>query len=509
MLTAVSEPRFHASCKSDGVELTQERTVAKVTSRAGRKHHFAIGEDALQAHSSTHGRGFAIVIIGKWPRQCVEIGVTSTAPVEISKDRADKKSQIAHSWTFGGHGQFFSVGGWNSKSSCKPKQEIGDWPVLEQNDLVGVWINQEGHMLVCLNGAHVGIWHAGIPADCGLWPLVELHAKDVCVEIISLTGENLRSLASLPRCPEYGATASKATPQHQGSSSSGDDFAHEEVGDEDEVRQHAAPATMSAAKGSWRTDGTPRGDGEGGGKNRLGDWTCPSAVGSHAAPRASLVCPACGASRYREDAKFCDECGCKFSNGATSHSRSRSPRRDREVIILGHRENDTAELTCREDDWDQLRAAVAAFMESERAKIKEAVENDANAIEEACFIPEEGEIVVIDNFPEDVWAIQKTISGTFRNGESLQTLIKQLRSSEADPMNTDWLILRGAVVKTRDRRGSTRLKYYTFDHRRAWCMYRVGVPRIRMRIQLSDPVFDEFIRKADGVGRRIQDLRIR
>ena len=123
--------------------------MAKVTSRAGRKHHFAIGEDALQAQSSTHGRGFAIVIIGKWPRQCIEIGVTSTAPVEISKDRADKKSQIAHSWTFGGHGQFFSVGGWNSKSSCKPKQEIGDWPVLEQNDLVGVSRHIVSRHIVC------------------------------------------------------------------------------------------------------------------------------------------------------------------------------------------------------------------------------------------------------------------------------------------------------------------------------------------------------------------------
>ena len=205
MLTPVSEPRFHESCKSDGVELTKERAVAKVRGKVGRKYHFAIGEAALHARSCTHGMGFAIVILGEWPRHCIEIGVTSTAPGDTTKEKADKRSQIAQSWTLGGRGQCFSVGGWNDKFSSKPKQEIADWPGLEENDRVAVWINEEGHMSVCLSGASefVGTWHAGIPVDCSLWPLVEFHAKDVCVEIISLTGENLRSLASLPRCPEY------------------------------------------------------------------------------------------------------------------------------------------------------------------------------------------------------------------------------------------------------------------------------------------------------------------
>ena len=60
-----------------------------------------------------------------------------------------------------------------------------------------------------------------------------------------------------------------------------------------------------------------------------------SAVRSRVAPKASLVCPACGPARFRGGAKYCDECGHKLSNGATSHVRSRSPHR--EVITDGHR----------------------------------------------------------------------------------------------------------------------------------------------------------------------------
>ena len=63
--------------------------------------------------------------------------------------------------------------------------------------------------------------------------------------------------------------------------------------------------------------------------------------------RRRRVCPACGPARFREGAKYCDECGHKLSNGATSHVRSRSPHQ--EVIIEGHRKNGTAELRFSED----------------------------------------------------------------------------------------------------------------------------------------------------------------
>ena len=252
MLTPVSEPRFHESCKSDGVELMKERAVAKVRGKVGRKYHFAIGEAALHARSCTHGMGFAIVILGEWPRHCIEIGVTSTAPGDTTKEKADKRSQIAQSWTLGGRGQCFSVGGWNDKSSWKQKQEIADWPGLEENDRVAVWINEEGHMSVCLSGASefVGTWHAGIPVDCSLWPLVEFWAQNVCVEIVSPTTPP--PPPPLPRVP--------------------------------------APA--------------------------------------------SAACSVCGVSRSREDAKFCDECGCELWNAATSHSRSAKSAKERS--FAGH-----------------------------------------------------------------------------------------------------------------------------------------------------------------------------
>ena len=174
--------------------------MARVASRVGRKYHFVLGEDALPCSSvqvntktGSWAVGFAILVVGKWPCQCIELGVTSTAPAEISKDRAERKSHIAHSWTLGGAGKFFSVGGWNCKSSGKSKQDLENWPGLAHNDLLEVRISKQGSMHVSLNGASVGTWQSGIPVDRNLWPLVELHAQNVCVKLMSLASSPCNS----------------------------------------------------------------------------------------------------------------------------------------------------------------------------------------------------------------------------------------------------------------------------------------------------------------------------
>ena len=72
-------------------------------------------------------------------------------------------------------------------------------------------------------------------------------------------------------------------------------------------------------------------------------------------------------------------------------------------------------------------------------------------------------------------------------------------------MTCDSLILNVAVANFHD---GTR-RYYTFDHRRLWCMYQAGCQRIRVRVIMQSKVFDAFAKKADGLGRRLTDLRVR
>ena len=65
-------------------------------------------------------------------------------------------------------------------------------------------------------------------------------------------------------------------------------------------------------------------------------------------------------------------------------------------------------------------------------------------------------------------------------------------------MTTDWLILNVAVAND----GET-LRYYTFDHRRLRCLYQARCQRIRAQIAMRGRIFDEFVRKADGLGRKV------
>ncbi len=81
---------------------------------------------------------------------------------------------------------------------------------------------------------------------------------------------------------------------------------------------------------------------------------------------------------------------------------------------------------------------------------------------------------------------------------------------EVDPMSDDFLILNVARANIRER-GSHKwsVRYYTFDHRRFWCMHRAGCKAVRVRVTISGRDWDEFFNKADGVGRPVTELRMR
>ena len=87
-------------------------------------------------------------------------------------------------------------------------------------------------------------------------------------------------------------------------------------------------------------------------------------------------------------------------------------------MIQGFTSGGDAQLRFHKDDWDGLRAAVAA------------------ACARANTVKEE-----VDESSDDGFG------GKFRNGDDLQSLVRALRNSEVDPMTTDWLILKVAVAK--------------------------------------------------------------
>ena len=100
-----------------------------------------------------------------------------------------------------------------------------------------------------------------------------------------------------------------------------------------------------------------------------------------------------------------------------------------------------------------------------------------------------------------VLCLQNSISPYFRNGERLEDLITGLREGKWDPMEADFLVLNMAKASV-----DGIVKYYTFDHRRLYCMWQAGFKTVRARITLEGPVFDEFVRKADFHGHTLKDL---
>lgn len=93
----------------------------------------------------------------------------------------------------------------------------------------------------------------------------------------------------------------------------------------------------------------------------------------------------------------------------------------------------------------------------------------------------------------------------FRNGTTLEALIQRLQNGQVHPMADEFLVLRVAKAEFRDRPP----KYYTFDHRRLYCMWKASVPKIHVRIVLEGEAFNEFARKCNGLGHHISCLRLR
>ncbi|CAK0892228.1 unnamed protein product [Prorocentrum cordatum] len=203
----------------------------------------------------------------------------------------------------------------------------------------------------------------------------------------------------------------------------------------------------------------------------------------------------------------------KYS-GVMVRDRSRSPKPDhaaqRAVIIEGFRDKATGSSVLNDEDgWDRLRADLAHL----RNGMKAEVDSDDDLPRQAC--DEFNHIRIVENIVENVWSLQESISGTFKDGSRLEQLVKELKDGKVDPMTDDFLVLNVASAKVRCRPGSQRSetvsRFYTFDHRRLWCMVQAGCRRIRLRIKpgFSGKAFNEFASKAEGLGRRITDVRVR
>jgi hypothetical protein len=204
-------------------------------------------------------------------------------------------------------------------------------------------------------------------------------------------------------------------------------------------------------------------------------------------------CCACGTLPRRIGAKFCDECGSSLIIAPTT------------VTIQGFRRSADTALLRGEDEWDMLRAEIAAEV-AQGLDVKEEELSDIEA-DEPHTLP--GDVVVIDNLIDNVMALQENISPTFRRcGRPLESLVQELQTGKANPMTSDFLILNAAVANIRIKKRHWETKYFTLDHRRLWCLHRAGVTRVRLRLQLGimGRSFDEFVNKAKFRGRRVTDL---
>ena len=172
---------------------------------------------------------------------------------------------------------------------------------------------------------------------------------------------------------------------------------------------------------------------------------------------------------------------------------------ERDVLITGFsRSPDNSCLYYTAEDWDQLRADIAQF------------NGEAAVVKQELADPDD-DVIVVDCGRQwaPLWALQDSISGKLRHThERLESVINKLAYGTYDPMSDDWLILRVARARVEDhsRRGHQVTRYYTMDHRRAWCMFKAECTKIRLRVEMEGSVFDEFVKKAGGLGRPISEL---
>ena len=150
----------------------------------------------------------------------------------------------------------------------------------------------------------------------------------------------------------------------------------------------------------------------------------------HMAAAVMSECCACGTVPLRLGAKYCDECGSSLITAP------------RGVTIQGFRRGTDNALLCGEDEWDMLRAEIAAEV-AKGSDVKEEELSDIEADEPRALT---GEVVVVDHLIDNVRALQENISPAFHDGSSLESLIQALQTGKANPMTSGFLILNAAVA---------------------------------------------------------------
>ena len=160
-----------------------------------------------------------------------------------------------------------------------------------------------------------------------------------------------------------------------------------------------------------------------------------------------------------------------------------------ELQILGIRFDGGETLVREENDWEYLREKITCMVQ-----VKE---------ELPCSLP--GHIELLDNFSQCVHCIQDSIAARFRRGNTLESLIQDLESGRVNPMAAEFLVIRVGKAEFQDAPP----RYYTFDHRRLFCMWKALVPRIRVRVIMEGEIFNEFAKKSDGLGHKLSELHRR
>ena len=159
-----------------------------------------------------------------------------------------------------------------------------------------------------------------------------------------------------------------------------------------------------------------------------------------------------------------------------------------ELQILGFNLDGGETVFCEEDGWEMLKQTIASRMD----------------VKEEFICNESGHFEELENFEKCVLCLQKGISPRFRRRNTLESVIQDLKGGRLDPLTASFLTIR--VAKATFLHPP---KYYTFDHRRLWCMWKASVPRIRIKVVVEGGWFNEFIKKADGVGHTLSELQVR
>eukprot|EP00438_Fugacium_kawagutii_P000275 Skav206172 [mRNA] locus=scaffold3494:43836:45248:+ [translate_table: standard] len=188
------------------------------------------------------------------------------------------------------------------------------------------------------------------------------------------------------------------------------------------------------------------------------------------------------------NARFCMHCGHCLKR-SRSRSRTRSPEArsklhvdQLDLEILGFKlphDEEHSDHLADEALWDHFRARLLDLYAT-TSEVKEETE-------------ETGDIVTV---PIDaVYNLQQRCSPHFRDGRPLEQTIQQLKNGQISELHAKACF-------------DGRTTYYTFDHRRLFCMRKAGKQHVRVRIRLAGREFNEFARKArDRLGRH-DEIRV-